>query len=230
MRAYRWTTAKASRAATCLALVGSYDAIITRSRTQVDDALIRAATNLKVIGRVGVGVDNIDLGAASRRGILVLNAPESNNVSAAELAIALMLSAARGVSRSNKQIRAGTWDRKFLGREVKDATLGIVGLGRIGSLVSRRAQGLGMTVLAYDPYISRQRAADLKVELVDDLGEMLERSNFVTVHTPLTEETQGIIGAAELARLPQDAVVVNAARGGITDEAALLQAYFARAA
>jgi D-3-phosphoglycerate dehydrogenase / 2-oxoglutarate reductase len=207
-----------------LEIVRDYDAIITRSRTQVDEALVRAATNLKVIGRGGVGVDNIDLEAASRRGILVLNAPESNNVSAAELAVALMLSAARGVSRSDRQIRAGTWDRKFLGREVKDATLGIVGLGRIGSLVSRRAQGLGMTVLAYDPYVSRGWADDLKVELVDDLNDLLPRANFLTVHTPLTDETLGMIGAAELARLPADAVVVNAARGGIIQEEALLAA------
>ncbi len=211
-----------------LGVVGEYDALITRSRTQVDDALIRAAKNLKVIGRGGVGVDNIDLAAASRRGILVLNAPESNNVSAAELAIALMLSAARGVSRSDKQIRSGTWDRKFLGREAKDATLGIVGFGRIGSLVSRRAQGLGMSVVAYDPYISRQRADDLKVELVDDLHALLKRANFLTVHTPLTEETEGMIGKAELALLPRDAVVVNAARGGIIDEAALLAALTAK--
>jgi D-3-phosphoglycerate dehydrogenase / 2-oxoglutarate reductase len=207
-----------------LEIVRDYDAIITRSRTQVDEALVRAATNLKVIGRGGVGVDNIDLEAASRRGILVLNAPESNNVFAAELAVALMLSAARGVSRSDRQIRAGTWDRKFLGREVKDATLGIVGLGRIGSLVSRRAQGLGMTVLAYDPYVSRGWADDLKVELVDDLNDLLPRANFLTVHTPLTDETLGMIGAAELARLPADAVVVNAARGGIIQEEALLAA------
>lgn len=207
-----------------LGVVGDYDAVITRSRTQVDEALVRAATNLRVIGRGGVGVDNIDLEAASRRGILVLNAPESNNVSAAELAVALMLSAARGVSRSDRQIRLGTWDRKFLGREVKDATLGIVGLGRIGSLVTRRAQGLGMTVLAYDPYISRGRADDLKIELCDDLRDLLKRANFLTVHTPLTEETTGMIGEAELALLPPDAVVVNAARGGIIDEAALLEA------
>lgn len=172
-----------------LEIVAHYDAIITRSRTQVDETLIRAAARLKVIGRGGVGVDNIDIAAASRRGILVLNAPESNNVSAAELTIALMLCAARGVSRSDRLIRAGKWDRKFLGREVKGATLGIIGLGRIGSLVSRRAQGLGMQVLAYDPYISRQRAVDLKVELFDDLAEMLRRANFLTVHTPLTEET-----------------------------------------
>jgi D-3-phosphoglycerate dehydrogenase len=207
-----------------LEIVGEYDGLITRSRTQVDDELIRRAARLRVVGRGGVGVDNIDLDAASRRGILVLNAPEANNVSAAELAIALMLSAARGVSRSDRLIRAGTWDRKFLGREVKDARLGIVGLGRIGSLVSKRAQGLGMHVAAFDPYVSRRRAEELKVELFDDLGVMLERSDFLTVHTPLTEETAGIVGAAELARLPEGAIVVNAARGGIIDEEALVAA------
>ena len=207
-----------------LTIVGGYDAIITRSRTQVDEALVRAATRLKVIGRGGVGVDNIDIEAASRRGVLVLNAPEANNVSAAELAIALMLSAARGVSRSDRLIRQGAWDRKFLGREVKGARLGIVGLGRIGSLVSRRAQGLGMTVGAYDPYISRHRATELKVELHDNLLEMLSQSNFLTVHTPLTEETEGMIGFEELKAMPDGAIVVNAARGGIIQEEALVEA------
>lgn len=207
-----------------LSIVGDYDAIITRSRTLVDADLVNAGTNLKVIGRGGVGVDNIDLEAASRRGILVLNAPEANNVSAAELALALMLSAARGVVRSDRLTREGIWDRKYLGRELKGATLGIIGLGRIGSLVSRRAKGMSMTVIAYDPYISKQRAADLKVELVDDLHDMLARANFLTVHTPLTDETRGMIGAKELAVLPDDAIVVNAARGGIIDEDALADA------
>jgi len=207
-----------------LSIVANYDAIITRSRTQVDADLIAAATNLKVIGRGGVGVDNIDIEAASQRGILILNAPEANNVSAAELAIALMLSAARGVARSDKQIRNGTWDRKYLGREVKDANLAIVGLGRIGSLVSRRAKGLGMNVMAYDPHISRRRAEDLGVELYDDLKTMLAKAQFLTVHTPLTDETRGIIGAEELAAMPDDAIVVNAARGGIIQEDALLEA------
>lgn len=207
-----------------LDIVQDYDAIITRSRTQVDADLIKAATKLMVVGRGGVGVDNIDLDAASRRGILVLNAPEANNVSAAELAIALILNAARGVARSDKLVRQGTWDRKFLGREVKGATLGVIGLGRIGSLVARRAQGLGMSVIAYDPYISRQRAADLKVELFDDLHTMLSQANFLTVHTPMTEETKGIVGPDELAALPDGAIVVNAARGGIIQEEALYEA------
>jgi D-3-phosphoglycerate dehydrogenase len=207
-----------------LRVIGDYDAIITRSRTQVDEALLAAAPGLRVIGRGGVGVDNIDLDAASRRGIVVLNAPEANNVSAAELAIALMLAASRGVARSDRAIRAGRWDRAFLGREVKDARLGIVGLGRIGSLVARRAQALGMHVAAYDPYISRHRAEELHVELFDELDALLERSDVLTVHTPLTEETLGMIGDAELSRMPHGSIVVNAARGGIVDEVALAAA------
>ncbi len=207
-----------------LRIVGEYDAIITRSRTRVDEALLTAATRLKVIGRGGVGVDNIDLEAASRRGVVVLNAPEANNVSAAELAIALMLAASRGVARSDRRIREGAWDRAFLGREVKGSRLGIVGLGRIGSLVARRAQALGMTPMAYDPYISRHRAEELHVELFDELDEMLARSDVLTVHTPLTEETLGMIGAAQLARMPRGSIVVNAARGGIVDEEAMAAA------
>lgn len=207
-----------------LGIVSGYDAIITRSRTQVDEELLAAATRLKVVGRGGVGVDNIDLDAASRRDILVVNAPEANNVSAAELALALMLAASRGVARSDRLVRQGRWDRAYLGRELEGARLGVVGLGRIGSLVARRAQGLGMEVAAYDPYINRRRADELKVDLFDDLSSMLARSDFLTVHTPLTDETRGMIGPAQLAALPDGAVVVNAARGGIVQEDALLAA------
>ena len=207
-----------------LQVVHAYDAIITRSRTQVDDVLLRAATKLRVIGRGGVGVDNIDIDAASRRGILVLNAPEANNVSAAELAITLMLAAARGVARSDRLVRQGVWDRSFLGREVKDARLGIVGLGRIGTLVAKRAAGLGMSVAAFDPYITRRRAEELGVELCDALDELMARSDFVTVHTPLTDETRGMIGAEQLERMPAGGIVVNAARGGIVVEEALAAA------
>jgi D-3-phosphoglycerate dehydrogenase / 2-oxoglutarate reductase len=211
--------------AALLACVADYDALVTRSRTQVDDALLAAAgPRLRVVGRGGVGVDNIDLDAASRRGILVVNAPEANNVSAAELAIALMLAAARGVARSDARVRRGVWDRAYLGREVDGAVLGIVGLGRIGSLVARRAQGLGMHTVAYDPYITTRRAEELGVRLVDDLHAMLALVGFLTVHTPLTDETIGLIDASALAALPPGAVVVNAARGGIVDEAALAAA------
>lgn len=208
-----------------LTIVSGYDAIVTRSRTRVDEALLAAAgPRLRVVGRGGVGVDNIDLDAASRRGLLVVNAPEANNVSAAELAIALLLAAARGVARSDRRVRGGAWDRAFLGRELDGAALGVVGLGRIGSLVARRAQGLGLRVLAYDPYITARRAQELDVDLVDDLHAMLRRVRFLTVHTPLTDETRGLIDAAALAELPPGSVVVNAARGGIVDEGALAAA------
>jgi D-3-phosphoglycerate dehydrogenase len=205
-------------------LLPGFDAIVTRSRTQVDEALIAVAPRLKVIGRAGVGVDNIDVEAASRHGIIVLNAPEANNVSAAELTLALMLNASRGVSRSDRKIRNGEWDRSFLGHEIYGSCLGIVGLGRIGSLVSQRAQALGMTVIAYDPYVSQRRAREIGVELYDDLHAMLTRINILTVHTPLTKETEGIIGPAEFDRMPDGVVVVNAARGGIVQEEALVSA------
>ncbi len=205
-----------------LDVVGTFDALITRSRTQVDAALLAAAApRLRVVGRGGVGVDNIDLDAASRHGVLVVNAPEANNVSAAELAIGLLLAAARGIGRADALVRRGTWDRSYLGHELDGAPLGIVGLGRIGSLVARRAQALGMQVSAYDPYLTPRRAEELGVQLVDDLHVLLSQVRFLTVHTPWTEETHGLIDAAALAALPRGAVVVNAARGGIVEEAAL---------
>jgi D-3-phosphoglycerate dehydrogenase len=201
-----------------------YDALITRSRTRVDTELLAHGPNLRVIGRGGVGVDNIDLDAASRRGVLILNAPESNNVSAAELAVAHLLAAARGLTRSDAHTRGGGWDRKFLGVELKDKTLGIVGLGRIGSIVAARAQGLRMKVVAYDPYVGQANFDRLDVARAASLGELLDAVDFLTVHTPLTHETRGMIGAAELARLRPGGIVVNAARGGIVDEAALAAA------
>lgn len=203
-----------------------YDALITRSRTRVDRELIDAAgPRLKVIGRGGVGVDNIDLDYASLKGLLVLNAPESNNVSAAELAVMHLMAAARGLTRSDRKTRAGDWDRKFLGLELKDRTLGIVGLGRIGSIVADRAQGLRMRVIAFDPYVPDSKFGRLDVERAATLDELLDRADFLTVHTPLTDETRGMIGARELARLHKDAVVVNAARGGIIDEAEIGRAH-----
>ncbi|KQR27904.1 phosphoglycerate dehydrogenase [Deinococcus sp. Leaf326] len=202
-----------------------YDALITRSRTKVDRELIDAAgPRLKVIGRGGVGVDNIDLDYASLRGLLVLNAPESNNVSAAELAIMHLMAAARGLTRSDSQTRAGVWNRKFLGIELKDKTLGIVGLGRIGSIVADRAQGLRMKVVAFDPYVPASKFERQGVERADTLADLLARVDCLTVHTPLTEETQGMVGERELALLRPGAIVVNAARGGIVEERALVAA------
>lgn len=202
-----------------------YDALITRSRTKVDRELIDAAgPRLKVIGRGGVGVDNIDLEYASLRGLLVLNAPESNNVSAAELAVMHLMAAARGLNRSDRLTRAGQWDRKYLGLELKDKTLGIVGLGRIGSIVADRAQGLRMTVVAFDPYVPDSKFERLGVTRAATLDELLAQVDAITVHTPLTDETRGMIGAEQLARLKKGAIAVNAARGGIIDEQALVDA------
>ncbi|WP_019011015.1 phosphoglycerate dehydrogenase [Deinococcus aquatilis] len=202
-----------------------YDALITRSRTKVDRELIDAAgSRLKVIGRGGVGVDNIDLDYASLRGLLVLNAPESNNVSAAELAIMHLMAAARGLTRSDSKTRQGVWDRKFLGLELKDRTLGIVGLGRIGSIVADRAQGLRLNVVAFDPYVPDSKFERLGVKRAASLDELLPQVDFLTVHTPLTDETTGMIGARELALLRPDSIVVNAARGGIIEEQALVDA------
>lgn len=202
-----------------------YDALITRSRTKVDRELIDAAgPRLKVIGRGGVGVDNIDLDYASLRGLLVLNAPESNNVSAAELAVMHLMAAARGLTRSDRLTRAGEWDRKYLGLELKDRTLGIVGLGRIGSIVADRAQGLRMNVVAFDPYVPDSKFERLGVTRAATLDDLLSQVDAITVHTPLTDETRGMIGAGQLARLRRGAIAVNAARGGIIDEQALVDA------
>lgn len=206
-----------------LEVIPAYDALITRSRTQVDEELLRRGKRLKVVGRGGVGVDNVDLEAASRLGILVVNVPEANTRSAAEIAFGLLLAAARGIALSDRKVRQGEWDRRFLGLELKGKTLGIVGLGRIGSQVARFAKGFEMRVLAYDPYIPRTRAESLGVELLEHLEDLLRQSHFLTVHTPLTEETRGMIGRRELYLLPRGAVVVNAARGGIVDEKALLE-------
>jgi D-3-phosphoglycerate dehydrogenase len=206
-----------------LRVIDGYDALITRSRTQVDAELLGRGAKLKVVGRGGVGVDNVDLEAASRRGILVVNVPEANTRSAAELAWALLLASARGIVESDRKIRQGQWDRKYLGLELDKKTLGIVGLGRIGGQVARFAKAFNMRVLAYDPYIPRTRAETLGVELLDDLADVLRQSQFLTVHTPLTEETKGMIGRRELYLLPRGAVVVNAARGGIYDEKALVE-------
>jgi D-3-phosphoglycerate dehydrogenase / 2-oxoglutarate reductase len=207
-----------------LARLPEFDSLITRSRTKVDLELLEAGTNLRVIGRGGVGVDNIDLEAASRRGIIVLNAPEANTVSAAELAITLLMAASRGVTRSDKLTRQGIWDRKYLGREIKEKTLGIVGLGRIGTIVANRAMGLKMNVIGYDPYISSRRFELLGVKRANTLEELLPQVNALTVHTPLTEETKDLIGAKELAMLPSGAIVINAARGGIINEHAIAAA------
>ncbi len=200
------------------------DGVIVRSATRITrDALVRA-NRLRVIGRAGVGVDNIDVPAATERGIAVLNAPSGNTISAAELTFALILAMARRISAADRSMKAGGWDRKrFNGSELYGKTLGLVGAGRIGSEVARRARAFGMRVVAYDPYLTEDRARELDVQRVT-IDTLLERADVVTVHVPLTDATRGLIGAAQLARLKPGATIVNTARGGIVEEAALIAA------
>lgn len=207
------------------ACVADYDGIVVRSETRLDREVLEKAARLKVIGRAGTGVDNIDLETATRRGILVVNAPESNSLSAAEHTIALMMSLLRHIPRATTLLRQGHWDRKGLrGQEAYGKCLGIIGLGRIGSLVARRAQGLGMSVIAYDPYIAPERFGRFGAEHIDDLDELCRRADIITVHTPKTEETYGMIGRRELELMRPGGRIINCARGGIVDEEALYEA------
>ncbi len=197
------------------------DAILVRSATKVDAEALAAAPRLKVVARAGVGLDNVDVRAATQAGVMVVNAPTSNIVSAAELAVALMLAAARHVSPAHAALRTGEWKRsKYTGIELYEKTVGIVGLGRIGVLVAQRLSAFGMHVIAYDPYVQAGRAAQMGVRLVD-LDVLLAESDFMSVHLPKTSETVGLIGAEQLARAKPSLVLVNAARGGIVDEIAL---------
>ena len=208
-----------------LACVADYDGIVVRSGTQLNRSVLEKAARLKVVGRAGTGVDNIDLETATRQGILVVNAPESNTLSAAEHTIALMMSLLRHIPRADQLLREGHWDRKGLrGQEAYGKCLGIIGLGRIGSLVAQRAQGLGMSVIAYDPYIAAERFGRFGAEQIDDLDELCRRADIVTVHTPKTEETYGMIGRQELGLMQPGVMIINCARGGIVDEQALYEA------
>ncbi len=201
-----------------------YDALIVRSGTKVTANVIKAGKELKVIGRAGTGVDNIDLEAATQHGVLVVNAPTANCRAAAEHAIALMFALARRVARADASMRQGKWNRKqFMGVQIEGKVLGLVGLGRVGSEVARRARGLGMTVLAYDPYLSAERARGLGVTLAS-LDQVLEQADFVSLHTPLTEGTRGLIGPHEFDQMKPSAYLINCARGPVINEKALLQA------
>ena len=204
--------------------VGDYDALVVRSETKVTAQVIEAGSRLRVIGRAGVGVDNIDVAAASQRGILVVNAPTGNTVAAAEHTIAMMLALARNIAPASAALRAGSWERsRFVGTELRDKTLAVIGLGKIGFEVARMALGLQMRVVAHDPLVAPDRAAQAGVRLLD-LGTALAEADVLTVHTPLTDATRGLIGAAELAQMPRGARVINVGRGGIVDEAALAAA------
>jgi D-3-phosphoglycerate dehydrogenase len=207
-----------------LAALPGVDALLVRSATRVDAEAIAAAPTLRVVARAGVGLDNVDVAAATQAGVMVVNAPTSNVVSAAELAIALLLSVARRVPQATASLRSGQWKRSaFTGTELFEKTVGVVGLGRIGVLVAQRLAGFGMTVIAYDPYVTGARAGQLGVRLVG-LDELLATSDFITVHLPRTPETIGLIGDAELRKVKPGVRIVNAARGGIVDESALYAA------
>jgi len=207
-----------------VASIPEFDAVVVRSATKITEAIIEAGTRLRVIGRAGVGVDNIDVNAATRRGILVVNAPRGNIVAAAEHTVALLLATARWVAQADASVRRGEWQRsKYTGVEIRGKVLGIVGLGNIGTEVAKRAQGLEMDVIAFDPVVPPERAEQFNVELVS-LDELLQRSDFITLHVPLVEKTRGLIGAAQLAKMKPTCRLINAARGGIVDEAALAAA------
>lgn len=206
-------------------VIGDYDALIVRSATQVDAALLERADNLKVVGRAGIGLDNVDVDGCTRSGILVVNAPQSNILSAAEHTVALMLAQARNIPQAHKALVGGAWEReKWSGVELHGKTLSIVGLGRVGTLVAQRASAFGMRIVAYDPYISSTRAAQMGVELVDTVAEAVKRADFLTIHLPKTPETVGLIGAKELALAKPGVRIVNTARGGLIDENALADA------
>ncbi|MFN2467752.1 MAG: phosphoglycerate dehydrogenase [Gaiellaceae bacterium] len=207
------------------ATIGRYDGIVVRSATQLTAAVLERAGRLKVIGRAGVGVDNVDVGAATRRGIVVANAPESTVVSAAEHTIGLLLALSRNIPQAHAALKAGRWERsRHAGIEVAGKTLGVLGFGRIGQQVARRAAGLGMRVLAHDPFVARERFRELGVERAESADDVLAEADLLTLHLPLTDETQGSIGAEAFGRMRDGVRLINAARGELVDEDALLEA------
>ncbi|MBN8817000.1 MAG: phosphoglycerate dehydrogenase [Sphingomonas sp.] len=203
------------------AMIGEYDGLAIRSSTKVTKAILDAATNLKVVGRAGIGVDNVDIPAASAKGVVVMNTPFGNSITTAEHAIALMFALARDLPEADKSTQAGKWEKnRFMGVEMTSKTLGLIGAGNIGSIVADRAQGLRMKVIAFDPFLSPERAVELGVEKVD-LDDLLARADFITLHTPLTDQTRNILSRDNLLRTKKGVRIVNCARGGLIDEAAL---------
>ena len=210
--------------AVLLAIVGEYDGMAVRSATKADRDVIAAATRLRVIGRAGIGVDNIDIAAATARGIVVMNTPYCNSITTAEHAIALLMAVARQLGEANVSTQEGRWEKeRFLGVELHGKTLGVIGCGNIGALVAERALGLKMKVMAYDPFLSPERAVVLGVEKVE-LAELLARADAISLHTPLTDKTRNILSAEAIASTKRGVIIVNAARGGLVDEAALRSA------
>ena len=205
--------------------IGDYDAIVIRSATKLTAELIERASRLKVIGRAGVGVDNVDVEAATRRGIVVANAPESTVTSAAEHTVGLLVALARNIPQAHAALKQGRWERSAWGGvELEGKTLGVLGFGRIGQQVARRALGLGMRVVAYDPFVAKERFRELGVERAETPEDVLGAAEFLTLHLPLTDETRGFLDADAIARLPDGARVINAARGELVDEPALVDA------
>src|SRR6266480_4753216 len=202
-------------------LVGNFDGLAIRSATKVTSKMLERAKNLKVIGRAGIGVDNVDIPAATAKGVIVMNTPFGNSITTAEHAVTLMLALARQIPQADASTQAGKWEKnRFMGVEITNKTLGVIGCGNVGSIVANRAIGLKMKVVAYDPFLSPEHAAELGVEKVD-LAELLRRADFVTLHTPLTEKTKGIIDARALAAMRKGVRIINCARGGLVDEEAL---------
>jgi D-3-phosphoglycerate dehydrogenase len=202
-------------------IIGNYDGLAIRSATKVTPKILEQAKNLRVIGRAGIGVDNVDIPAATAKGVIVMNTPFGNSITTAEHAITMMLALAREIPQADSSTQAGKWEKnRFMGVEITGKTLGVIGCGNIGSIVADRAQGLKMKVIAYDPFLSPERAADLSVEKVE-LDELLRRADFITLHTPLTDKTRNIIDAAALAKTKKGVRIINCARGGLVDEQAL---------
>ena len=207
-----------------LTVIGDYDGLAIRSATKVSDKVLAHAPNLKVIGRAGIGVDNVDIPTASKQGVIVMNTPFGNSITTAEHAIAMMLAVARQIPEANASPHAGKWEKsRFMGVELTAKTLGVIGAGNIGSIVCERAQGLKMKVLAYDPFLSEERADKMGVQKVE-LDDLLGRSDFITFHVPLTDKTRNILSAEAIAKLKPGVRIVNCARGGLVDEAALAAA------
>src|SRR6476660_7289648 len=205
-------------------IIGDYDGLAIRSATKATAKILEKAKRLKVIGRAGIGVDNVEIPAATAKGIIVMNTPFGNSITTAEHAITLMLALAREIPQADASTQAGKWEKnRFMGVEITAKTLGVIGCGNIGSIVADRAQGLKMKVIAYDPFLSPERASDLGVEKVE-LEELFRRADFITLHTPLTDKTRNIIDAAALARMKKGVRLINCARGGLVDEQALVEA------